>query len=102
GDLDLADQLDTGDLTKRRVGLLRGRRINTRADATALRATLQRGRLRLAGLGRAALPDQLLDCGHRASAPCGLCWCNGSLDPTPSVGRVAQFTGPGESSRSAG
>src|SRR5215470_13891975 len=66
-DLDLAGQLDPGDLAQRRVRLLGGRGVDTRADATALRAALERGRLGLAGLGLAALADQLLNCGHRAS-----------------------------------
>src|SRR6516162_4195016 len=67
GDLDLAGEPDSGHLAQRRVRLLGRGRIDARANAPALWASLQgRGR----GLGYlvlAALADQLLDSGHRVS-----------------------------------
>src|SRR3954451_25336917 len=66
-DLDPARQPNTGDLAKRRVGLLGRRRVDARADATALRAPLERRGLVLGHLVLAALADQLLDRGHRVS-----------------------------------
>src|SRR5262245_15954154 len=67
GDLDLASQLHASDLAQCRVRLLRRGRVNARTHAAALGAALERGRLRLAALGLAALADQLLNCGHWAS-----------------------------------
>src|SRR5207342_420948 len=40
-------------------------RVDTCADAAALRPALQRRRLRLDGLGLAAMADELVDRGHR-------------------------------------
>src|SRR3954453_249391 len=64
GDLDAARQAHAGDLAERGVRLLRGGRVGARADATALRRTLQGGRLGLRRLVLAALADQLVDGGH--------------------------------------
>src|SRR5678815_4871648 len=63
-DLEAVRQAHLGDLAQRRVGLLRRRRVDARADAAALRAALQGRRLRLDGLGLAALADELVDRGH--------------------------------------
>src|SRR5215472_4826817 len=67
GNLDLAGEPYSGHLAQRRVRLLGRGRIDARANAPALWASLQgRGR----GLGYlvlAALTDQLLDSGHRVS-----------------------------------
>src|ERR1017187_2361591 len=79
GDLDLAGQPDAGDLAQRRIGLLRGGRVDARADAPALGTALKRRGVVLGYLVLAALSDQLLDRGHRVSvfvnlrAPCGAC-----------------------------
>src|SRR5260370_25158846 len=67
GDLDLAGQPDAGDLAQRGIGLLRGGRVDARADPPALRAALERRGVVLGYLVLAALPDQLLDRGHRVS-----------------------------------
>ena len=56
-----------GDLAERGVRLLRGGRVDARADAAALGRALERGRLGLRDLVLAALADQLLDGGHRVS-----------------------------------
>src|SRR6185369_15977258 len=67
---DVADDLETvgqtylGDLTQRRVRLLRGRRVHARAYATALRAVLQGRRRALVRLRRPRLAHQLIDCRH--------------------------------------
>src|SRR5438093_131522 len=42
GDLDARGQTDARDLPERRVGLLRGGRVDARADAAALRRALER------------------------------------------------------------
>src|SRR3954468_12507624 len=76
GDLDAAGQPDAGDLAKRGVGLLGRGRVDTRADAAALGASLERRRLVLGHLVLPALADQLLDRGHRVSVflvPSQLC-----------------------------
>src|ERR1022692_414399 len=67
GDLDLAGQPDAGDLAQRRIGLLRGGRVDARADAPALGTALKRRGVVLGYLVLAALSDQLLDRGHRVS-----------------------------------
>src|SRR5438128_222615 len=54
GDLDAGGQADPGHLAKGRVRLLRGGRVNARADAPALRGTAKSGALRL--LPRALAP----------------------------------------------
>src|SRR3712207_4882308 len=67
-DLDAAGDAHAGDLAKRRVRLLRGRRVDAGADAAALRsghlllaalARLEAGRGELLGLGVAPLADEL-------------------------------------------
>src|ERR1700760_983181 len=67
GDLDLAGQPDTGHLAQSRVRLLGCGRVNTRAHTAALGASLECRRLGLGRLLLAALPDKLLDRGHRVS-----------------------------------
>src|SRR5580700_7976136 len=67
GDLDLTGEPDPRHLAQSGVRLLGRGRIDARANASALRASLQgRGR-GLRYLVLAALPDQLLDSGHRVS-----------------------------------
>jgi len=60
-------QADLGDLTKRRVRLFRGRGVNARANATALRARLKSGNLVPLRLVFPRLADELVNCGHQAS-----------------------------------
>src|SRR5450631_1768624 len=67
GDLYLTGQPDTRHLAERRVRLLRRGRVDTRAHAAALGAPLERRCLGLRHLLLAALPDKLLDRGHRVS-----------------------------------
>src|SRR4029079_17075110 len=62
----LIGQAHLGDLAQRRVRLLRGRRINTGADAALLRVLLHRRDLRLGLLRFATLADQLVDRWHEA------------------------------------
>src|SRR5487761_732932 len=57
GDFDLARQPDAGDLAQRRVRLLGRGRVDARANATALRALLERRRLVLRHLVLPALAD---------------------------------------------
>src|SRR5690606_17380898 len=71
GDLDLARQLDASDLPQGRVRLTGRRRVDARADASALRAPLEGRRLRLVRLCLPALADQLLDRGHYVSVSVG-------------------------------
>ena len=68
-DLEAVGQAHLGDLTQSRVRLLRRRRIDAGADATLLRAGLQRrhGVPRLHGAPR--LADELADCRHRSLVP---------------------------------
>src|SRR5207237_6866155 len=78
-DLDTAGQTHTGDLAERRVRLLRGGRVDTRAHAAPLGTSLERRRLGLVDLVLAALADQLLDRGHRVSVflvQASVCWCS--------------------------
>src|SRR6188472_2149120 len=63
-DFALVGQANLGDLAKRRVRLLRGRRIDAGADAALLRVLLHRRDLRLGLLRFAALADQLVDRRH--------------------------------------
>ena len=63
-DLALVGQADLGDLAQRRVRLLRGRGVNTRADAALLRVLLHGRNLGLDLLRHAALADQLVDRRH--------------------------------------
>src|SRR4249919_3860212 len=63
-DLDAARQAHAGDLAEGGVRLLRGGRVDARADAATLRTALEGGSLRLRRLVLAALADQLLDGGH--------------------------------------
>src|SRR5262245_8453583 len=65
-DLDAIRQPDAGDLAERRVRLLRGGRVDARADPALLGRSLQRGGLALGTLPVTALLDQLVDGGHRA------------------------------------
>src|ERR1700756_3112779 len=67
GGPDLAGQPDPRHLAERRVRLLRRGRVDTRAHAAALGASLEGRRLSLGRLLLAALPDKLLDRGHRVS-----------------------------------
>src|SRR5664280_2555174 len=69
-DLEPVRQTHLGDLAQRRVRLLRRRRVDAGADAAPLRAALQRRRLRLDGLGLAAMADELVDRGHKDSIRC--------------------------------
>src|SRR5438270_1893703 len=62
----LVGQPDLGDLAQRRVRLLRGRRIDTGADAALLRILLHRRDLRLGLLRFATLADQLVNRRHEA------------------------------------
>src|SRR3989344_4723820 len=63
--LDAGGQAHLGDLTQRRVRLLRGGGVDAGADAAALRAALQGRDLVADRLGGARLADQLVDRGHR-------------------------------------
>src|ERR1043165_8951102 len=64
---DAGGQTDLGDLTKRRVRLLRGRGVDPGADAAALRATLQGRDLVPHRLVLPGLADELVDCRHLVS-----------------------------------
>src|SRR5690606_2872288 len=66
GDFHLRRQSDTGHLTKRRVRLLGGDRVDAGTDTTALRGPRQTGRVLLLRLRAPALPHQLLDRRHRS------------------------------------
>src|ERR1041385_485189 len=63
-DLEPVRQANAGDLTKRRVRLLRGGRRDARADAALLRGSRERRGLGLRGLARTALANQLIDGRH--------------------------------------
>lgn len=63
-DFALVGQAHLGDLAQRRVRLLRGRRVNSGANAALLRVLLHRRDLGLGLLRNAALADQLVDCRH--------------------------------------
>src|SRR4051794_16915553 len=65
GDLDATRQAHAGDLAESGVRLLRGGGVDARADAAALRRSLQGRRLVLRHLVLAALADQLINGGHR-------------------------------------
>src|SRR5690606_41323297 len=65
---DARGQAHLGDLTKRRVRLLRGRGVNPGADAAALRTALQGRDLVARGLVATRLADELVDCRHLISA----------------------------------
>src|SRR3954465_6718263 len=62
----LVGQADLGHLAQRRVRLLRGRRIDTGADAALLRVLLHCRDLRLGLLRIATLADQLVNRWHEA------------------------------------
>src|SRR3954462_8753756 len=62
----LVGQADLGHLAQRRVGLLRGRRIDPGADSALLRVLLHRRDLRLGLLRFATLADQLVNRRHEA------------------------------------
>src|SRR6476620_6468439 len=91
-DLDAACEPDTGDLAQRGVRLLRRRRVDAGAHATALGRTAKGGRLALRGLVLAALADQLLDRGHERN----LSENSGGLasERDPSLGRRDMVRGP--------
>src|SRR6476619_5786386 len=63
-DLDAAGQAHAGDLAQSGVRLLRGGGVDAGADASALRAALEGGRLGLRRLVAPAVADQLLNGGH--------------------------------------
>src|SRR3954468_11354731 len=63
-DLDAARQAHAGDLAEGGVRLLGGGRVDAGADAAALRAALEGGRLGLRRLVAPAVADQLVDGGH--------------------------------------
>jgi hypothetical protein len=92
-DLDARREPHAGDLAQRGVGLLGRGRVDARADAAALRAALERRRLRLTELGLASLADQLLDRWHGRCCPfrrTSLCLRCVGPPPTPAVGCVAR------------
>src|SRR5690349_2179812 len=62
--LEAIGQTHLGDLTKRRVRLLRGRGVDARADTALLRRLLQRRHLLARLLHRARTCDQLVDRRH--------------------------------------
>src|SRR5690606_6236019 len=64
GGLDPVGEAHAGDLPKRRVGLLRGRRVHAGADASLLGAVLQGGRGRLRLDLAASVTDELVDRRH--------------------------------------
>src|SRR3954471_5369627 len=63
-DLDAAAQAHAGDLAEGGVRLLRGGRVDARADAASLGRSLEGRRLVLRHLVLTALADQLLNGGH--------------------------------------
>src|SRR5947209_12677560 len=74
---DVADHLEAvghahlGDLAQRRVRLLRGCRVNARANPTLLRALLQRRHLLARLLRHPRMADQLIDRRHALPSPLG-------------------------------
>src|SRR6478735_4987452 len=64
GDLDAARQAHAGDLAEGGVRLLRGGRVDARADAASLGRALEGRRLGLRRLVLPALADQLVNGGH--------------------------------------
>src|SRR3546814_5686380 len=64
GHFEAIGQAHAGDLTKRRVRLLRRRRVDARANTTTLRAFLQRRNLVTDRLRVTRLADQLIDRRH--------------------------------------
>jgi hypothetical protein len=63
-DFDLVRETNTGDLTKRRVRLLRGHGFNLQANALFMRATLHRRMLGFAELLNSGLSNQLINRWH--------------------------------------
>src|SRR5947207_15700333 len=63
-DLHAVRQADTRDLAESRVRLLRGGRVDARADAALLRRAAERGGLGLRLRGLPTLPHELVDGGH--------------------------------------
>src|SRR5436190_4734832 len=101
-DLEPVRQPHLGDLAERRVRLLGRRRVDARANAAALGPALQRRRLRLDGLGLAAMADELVDRGHRTrfvarrTTPLGSdTRRRGSEDRRPGPKRSCLRAGPG-------
>ena len=101
GDLDAARQPHAGDLAEGGVRLLRGGRVDARADAPALGAPLERGRLVLRDLVLPALADQLLDRGHYVSSSV-LCVRFAWLLPPPHSGVSRPFQSTAPSSKAGG
>src|SRR3954454_6827511 len=69
-DFEAVGQAHLGDLTKRRVRLLRGRGVDARADAALLRRLLQRRNLLARLLDGTRTCDQLVDRRHIRLHPC--------------------------------
>src|SRR4051812_33805052 len=88
-DLDATAQAHAGDLAEGGVRLLRGGRVDARADAASLGRTLQGRRLVLRHLVLAALADQLVDGGHLGGSLSGLSSRPGTL---PGTGVVRCFS----------
>src|SRR5436190_15793630 len=63
-DLHAVRQPDARDLAESRIRLLRGGRVDARADAALLRRAAERGGLRLRLRGLATLPHELVDSRH--------------------------------------
>ena len=84
-DLHPVRQPHARDLAQRRVRLLRGRRVDARADAALLRRPAERRRLRLRLRRLAALADELVCCRHAAPGSRVAC---ASRAHTATVGRA--------------
>src|SRR5262245_39963234 len=80
GHLDAIGQAHTGDFAQRRIGLLRCRCINARANAALLRTALQSRRRVLRSLFFSAFAHQLTDRRHMNSLAMDK-WILGSLTP---------------------
>ncbi|KIM00022.1 hypothetical protein CCC_02810 [Paramagnetospirillum magnetotacticum MS-1] len=78
GNLETVGQAHAGDLTKRRVRLLRSGRVHASANAALLRAGLHGGDLVARRHRLARLTDQLIDRGHSVTFP-----SHRSLDAKP-------------------
>src|SRR5690242_13557908 len=110
---DVADHLEAvgqahlGDLTKRRVRLLRGRGVDAGANAALLRRLLQRRHLLARLLHFTRLSDQLVDRRHPGLTLCSVAIPSGSaVLPRPVAGtanscRATRPTGPPRAEQSA-
>src|SRR5262245_58049101 len=78
-------EADLGDLAQRRVRLLRGRRVDARANAAFLRAGLQRRHLVARGEAVTLLADQLVDGRHRLPVSYKRPW-RGQISGPPRTG----------------